>query len=100
MNIKEMIEANANITIAIKLEDLHEFGKSLILKTKEILEADLIEQKAEKYLTRFETCEYLNINQSTLFRWSKRDYLKPVEVGGRRLYKMSDLTRILNGGQK
>lgn len=100
MDIKEMIEAKANITVAIKLEDLHEYTKYIILKTKEYLEADLIEQKAEKYLTRFETCEYLKIDQSTLFRWSKRDYLKPVEVGGRRLYKMSDLTRILNGEQK
>jgi len=100
MNIKEMIEANANITVAIKLEDLNEFAKHLILKTKEYLEADLIEQKAEKYLTRLEACEYLKINPSTLSRWAKSGYFKPVEVGGRRLYKMSDLTRLLNGWGK
>ena len=58
---------------------------------------EVIAAKAESYLTRLETCDFLKVDQSTLFRWSRRGYLMPVEIGGRRLYRMSDLTAILKG---
>ena len=37
------------------------------------------------------------VNPSSLWRWRKRGYLVPAEIGGKRRYKMSDIRRILNG---
>jgi len=88
---------NTNFNLTIQKSDLIDFANLLISRTKSELEADITAQKAESFLTRAETCEFLKVDQSTLFRWMKREYLMPVEVGGKRLYKLSDLKRMLNG---
>lgn len=41
-----------------------------------------------------------NVNLSTLWRWLKSGYLKTIEFGGGRRYKMSEIKEILNGNQK
>ena len=41
----------------------------------------------------------INVDLSTLWRWDKAGYLKHVEIGGKRRYKMSEVKRILNGGR-
>lgn len=97
--ILNLLNSDANFNITIQKNDLIDFAKFMISETKNEIEAEVIANKAETYLTRLETCEFLKVDQSTLFRWQKRNYLMPVEMGGRRLYKMSDLKRILNGGK-
>ena len=39
---------------------------------------------------------YKHVDRSTLWRWAKTGYLIPAEVGGKRLYKQSDIDIILN----
>lgn len=94
-----MIQTNANINLTITLADLRTFHKEVIQSTKAELEAEIIAQKAERYVPRLEACDILKIDQATAWRWAKRGYLVPVEVGGKRMYRMSDLQRILNGGR-
>ena len=96
--ILNLLNSDANFNITIQKSDLMDFANFLIKNTKTELEAEVIAQQAETYLTRLETCDFLKVDQSTLWRFAKRGYLMPVEVGGRRLYRMSDLKRILNGG--
>ena len=98
MQIAELLKTESNFNITIQKSDLMDFANFLIKNTKTELEAEVIAQQNESYLTRLETTDYLKVDQSTLFRWAKRGYLMPVEVGGRRLYRKSDLKRILNGG--
>lgn len=99
MQLADLLQTNANISLTITLDDLRTFSNELIQSTKKELEAEVIAQQNESYLTRLETCDFLKVDQSTLHRWSKRGYLMPVEMGGRRLYRKSDLQRILNGGR-
>ena len=96
--ILNLLNSDANFNITIQKSDLLNFAKFLINETKTQLEAEVFAQQNESYLTRLETCDFLKVDQSTLFRWSKRNYLNPVELGGKRVYRMSDLKRILNGG--
>lgn len=44
-----------------------------------------------------QVCEMLDVDPSSLWRWRKRGYLVPAEIGGKRRYKISDIRRILNG---
>jgi hypothetical protein len=98
-NIAElMTNSDANFNITIQKSDLIDFANFMISKTKTELEAEIVAKNSERYVPRLETCNILKVDQSTLFRWAKRGYLVPMEVGGKRMYKMSDLTRILNGG--
>ena len=99
MNLQDLINSGQPIIITVGLLELETFAKNLISQTKTALEAEVIAQQNESYLTRFETCNFLKVDQSTLFRWARRNYLSPVEVGGRRMYRKSDLQRILNGGK-
>lgn len=98
MNLQDLINNGQPVIITVGLLELETFAKNLISQTKTELEAEIIAQQAESYKTRLETCDFLKVDQSTLFRWSKRGYLTPVEIGGKRMYRMSDLKRILNGG--
>jgi hypothetical protein len=96
--ILNLLTSDANFNITIQKSDLLDFANFMISKTKNELEAEVVAKNSERYVPRLEACNILKVDQSTLFRWAKRGYLMPVEVGGRRLYKMSDLQRILNGG--
>ena len=99
MNLEELLQTNANISLTVSLEDLRTFSNELIQRTKSELEADIVAQKAETYFTRLGTADFLKVDQATLWRWAKRGYLVPIEVGGKRMYRKSDLMRILNGGK-
>ncbi len=100
MQITELLQTSANINLTITLDDLRTFTNELIQSTKKELEAEILAQKAERFIPRLEACDMLKCDQSTLHRWAKRGYLVPIEVGGKRVYKLSDLQRILNGGRE
>lgn len=97
MNLQELLKSGQAISITIGLPELEIFGKNLIQSAKLELEQAVISDRAETYPNREQVCSILNVDQSTLWRWAKRGYLVPVEIGGKRRYKMSDVKAILNG---
>ena len=99
LSISSMMEGGANITVAIKLEDLRQFCKEIIAYTKRELEAEIAEDKSERYLSIKQACEMLGVDPSTLWRWRNRNYLVPVEIGGKRRYRLSEIRRMLNHGR-
>ena len=99
MDLLNLLESGNNITVSVSLADLKEFATVLIDNTKKELELVVISDKAETYPSPKQVCEILNVDLSTLWRWNKRGYLCPAEVGGKRRYRMSDVNAILNGGR-
>lgn len=83
------------MTIAIKLHDLVEFGNILISNVKSELEQTIADQKAETYLSIEKVMEMFGVCRGTLWRWQKVGYLVPINVGGQRRYRMSDVNNIL-----
>ena len=67
----------------------------LFRSTKRELEQAITDANAETYPSPKKVAEILDVNESTLFRWRKKGYLTPIEVGGKRRYKMSDVNQIL-----
>ena len=100
MNIQELVEKCINVSVTINSNDLKTFGDYLIEKTKKELEEIVLSDKAESYPTVKQVSEMLNVNASTLWRWSQKKYLVPIEFGGGRRYKMSEVKALMNGGQK
>jgi hypothetical protein len=47
--------------------------------------------EADRYLTRSEVCNLLNVSHVTLNNWSKRDVLIPRKIGGRVLYLKNEV---------
>lgn len=96
-SIIDLASEYPELSVNIKLCDLLESNRQLIRETKEELEKQISEAKEESYPTIDEVATMLNVNKTTLWRWAKRNYLIPVEVGGKRRYRMSDIKRILEG---
>ena len=99
MNIQELLKSDVNFTLSIGISDLREFHKEVIADTRRELEAVVLSDKAETYPTVKQVSEMLNVDLTTLWRWNKKGYLKTIEFGGGRRYKMSDVKAILNGGR-
>ena len=93
----ELMKESSCITIAVSLADLLECNEALIAKTKQELEQIITDSAAETYPSVTRVAEILNVDKSTLWRWAKAGYLVPIEVGGKRRYRMSDVKGILNG---
>lgn len=52
----------------------------------------------EMLLTSEEVMSTLKISDTTLWRWGKCDYLKPIYIGGKKRYRKSDIIAIIEGG--
>ena len=83
--------------VTITLGDLLEANTMLIADTKKELEQLITDEKSETYPSREKVMEMLDVSQSSVWRWQKAGYLVPLNVGGKRRYRMSDVRRILEG---
>lgn len=91
----ELAEENRNIVVSISLADLIECNEALIRRAKAELEQQVTDAAAETYPSVAKVAEILDVNKTTLWRWAKSGYLVPIEVGGKRRYRMSDVQQIL-----
>lgn len=96
-NLFTLAKEYPGTTIAIKLADLVEANTRLVADVKRELEESLSEREATKYLSREAVMEKFNISPTTLWRWAKDGYLVPINVGGLRRYKSTDIDKILEG---
>jgi hypothetical protein len=99
MNIQELLKTDADFTVSIGIKDLRVWHSEVIEDTRRKLEEVVLSDKAETYHSPNQVSEMLGADLTTLWRWAKKGYLVPVEVGGKRKYRMSDLRAILNGGK-
>ena len=88
----EEILKQQNISVSLTGEQLTDFANCLLVGAKAIYET---KKAPEQYLTRKQTAEMLQCDLSTLWRWDKENYLNPIEVGGKRRYKLSEINQIL-----
>ena len=100
MNINEVLKTGVNLTVSVGINELREWHREVIADTRRELEEIVLSDKAETYPTINQVSEILSVDLSTLWRWNKKGYLKTIEIGGSRRYKMSAVRAILNGGAK
>ena len=91
VNYTNLIKEN-NITISLTGEQLNEFANQILSGARAIYEKV---EAPEQYITRKHTAEMLGVDLSTLWRYNRQNYLCPVEIGGKRKYKLSEVNKIL-----
>lgn len=96
-NLIQAAKECPDLVVSIKLCDLMEANTLLIANVKSELEQTIADQNAETYLSRDKVKEILEIGDTTLWRWQKSGYLVPINVGGKRRFRKSDINRILEG---
>ena len=96
MNISEILKNNPelseHLTIKVNASDLKEFAELCINKGKQ--------EKAEttnpeEYLTPAQFAEALQVSLVTLWSWDKKGITRPLRIGNKKLYRRSDLEKIL-----
>ena len=99
MVLEDLLQSGAAISVTVKIEDLKEFAQFIIEDTRKKFEQAIIDGMVEQYVEPKEISQILGVSITTLWRWAKRGYLVPVEIGGKRRYKMSEIKTILNGSR-
>lgn len=92
MKIAELIETGSGVNITVTPLELKEFALTIIDEAKAMKATE-----RENYLTAKETAEKLGVTTNTLWRWQKINYLVPIKVGSKSLYKESDITKLMEG---
>lgn len=95
MNIQQLLESGANVTVSVTPADLKEFALSLINAAQEMGKQQKKEE--EKYLSARETAEMIGVTRATLWRWEKTGYLVPIKRGNSVYYRLSDINKFLEG---
>ena len=91
MSLSDLIKEQ-NITVSLTSRQLNEFANEILNGARLLYEKV---EEPEQYLTRKQAAQALDIDLSSLWRWNRDKYLCPVQVGGKRLYKQSDINKIL-----
>ena len=94
-NLSSLAKMHPSLNITIGLADLIEFAQYTVAETRRQLEQQITEANAETYPSPDKVAEILDVTKTTLWRWQKAGYLVPLEIGGKRRYKMSEVKRIL-----
>ena len=90
--LQELLEqGNAQVHIQVNGADLREFGVTIVKKTVEML----ADEKKEVMLKVTEVTEKLRVSRSALYRWEESGYLRPVRIGGRVRYRLSDVEAVI-----
>ena len=96
-NVIELAKQCPDITISLKAGELIEAIDYCVLTTRKELEQLITDANTETYPSPDQVAKILDVDKSTLWRWRKQGYLIPIEVGGKRRYRMSDVKKILEG---
>ena len=85
----------------LKFEDLPRAVEAIMKKLNDLdkqikeLNHHFQSQQPDALLTRKETAEYLKIDSSTLWSWTKKGKIKCYGISNRRYYKKSDIDKAL-----
>lgn len=101
--ISDILKENSNkpIQLVVGLDDLKAIISEVITEAsrrKEILDhvSEMEEvPDTERYLSKATVIELLQISPSTLWRWTKLGLLKKYKIGGKPVYKGSELTKFI-----
>lgn len=83
--------------LAVRADDLVAANESLIGKIRADIEREIEARRSAKLLTKETVIELLSVSSTTLWRWEKSGYLVPVNVGGQRRYRSTDVNEIMEG---
>jgi len=97
-NLAELSKDYPDLNVTVKLGELIEVVEYCVNFTRSNLEQIIQDESQEKYLSPQKTAELFDVNLSTLWRWQKQGYLTPIELGGKRKYRQSDIDKILKKG--
>jgi hypothetical protein len=94
--MKRMIEKEIITIENISVEELTEIiAKKLVDKLEMRITKLISSQNDDELLTRNETAEFLKINSTTLWNWTKKGKITAYGIGNRVYYKRGEIMKSL-----
>lgn len=90
-----MNENGSNQLLIVQAKDLKEFAELLLKERDQVLR----DSQNEKYLSSKGVKELLDIKNTTLSTYEKQGLLRPYRIGGRKIYKKSEIVKILEASR-
>lgn len=104
MDLMAMAKAFPELTVSIRLRDLLEANEELVRKVRTEAEREQARrdrQAGDHLIQKEEARRMLGCpDPSTLWRWEKVGYLKPVRIGVKVFYRRSDIDAIIKSKEK
>lgn len=94
--INQIMNAGANVQLVLSATDLKELFFQWQKERNEEEKRRSV-PAPETYLTQDEVAAKLQVDKSTLWRWDKSGYLNKCRVGGKVRYRLSDVTKLMEG---
>lgn len=93
----DLAKTAPNVCVTVTLADLREYSLALIEEAKEQAAQLETERANNEMIVPREVKKRYGISISTLWRWDKTDYLKPIKIGRKSLYRVADIERLMQG---
>ena len=104
MDLMAMAKAFPELTVRIRLRDLLEANEELVRKVRTEAEREQArrDRQAGDHLIQKEEARRMlgGPDPSTLWRWEKVGYLKPVRIGVKVFYRRSDIDAIIKSKEQ
>lgn len=98
MDLISLSKQFPGMSVIIRLDDLLEAQEALVRRVRREVEKEL-ESRREEYgdtlIPREEVLAMLKVHPTTLWRWEKANYLTPVRIGVKVMYRKGELDRLL-----
>jgi predicted DNA-binding transcriptional regulator AlpA len=88
-------DGRSNIVIQVNGQDLLDFADALLKRATDNAMKSLEKKNDKEYLTKKEVMSLLKVCGTTLWIWNRDNYLKPVKIGRRVLYRKCDVDDLL-----
>ncbi len=85
----------ANIKLEVTGEDLRQFSEELIRRAVGEVADAMTALQGNDLLTKEKVKSMCGVCDATLWHWDKRNYLKPLRVGAKVMYRNADVCMIL-----
>ena len=95
INIINLAKECPDLNLTVKAGELLEMVEYCVQSTRKTLEQQITDSNTETYPSPDQVSKILGVDKSTLWRWSKINYLVPISIGGKRRYRMSDVKNLL-----
>ena len=100
MDLMAIANAFPEMTVSIRLRDLLEANEELVRKVRSEAEREIarrVDVYEDTLISKEEARVRLlgGVDPSTLWRWEKRGYLRPVRIGVKVFYRRSDIDAII-----
>lgn len=86
---------DSRLAITINCEDLMSFVDKIRELAREEAHAAYRKKLSSEFYTRQELMDIYKISESVLAKWYRIGFLTPVKIGGKTLYRKSDVERIV-----